>query len=97
MAHHRVVDELTEQIRRLPCVERMILFGSRARGDARRRSDIDLAVACPQASREEWVRIRDLADEAPTLLEIDLVRLDQGPGRMRDTIEFEGVILYEPG
>ena len=38
----------------LPWVERIWLFGSRARGDHHARSDIDLTVECPQATTDEW-------------------------------------------
>ncbi|HEV2916259.1 MAG TPA: nucleotidyltransferase domain-containing protein [Candidatus Babeliales bacterium] len=31
----------------LPYIEKIILYGSRARGDTRDRSDIDLAIECP--------------------------------------------------
>ena len=40
-----------------PTVDQVILFGSRARGDAKPRSDIDLAVACPKASAKDWLTI----------------------------------------
>jgi predicted nucleotidyltransferase len=48
---------MVEQIRRSRSVERIILFGSRARGDHHERSDIDLGIACPGASPEEWAAI----------------------------------------
>jgi predicted nucleotidyltransferase len=38
-----VIDIIAEHIGKNPHVERVILFGSRARGDERERSNIDLA------------------------------------------------------
>ncbi|MGH6877334.1 MAG: nucleotidyltransferase domain-containing protein, partial [Rhizomicrobium sp.] len=59
-----------------PEVERIVLFGSRARGDARPRADIDLAIACPGADAKRWSDIVEAADAAPTLLQIDLIRME---------------------
>lgn len=83
----------------LPFVERVILFGSRARGDHRPRSDIDLAVSCPGATPQQWFQVVDIVDEADTLLEIDCVRLDEmAPAdRLRQRIEQEGIVLFDRG
>jgi predicted nucleotidyltransferase len=54
---HPAIAVMVEQIRRSRSVERIILFGSRARGDHHERSDIDLGIACPGASPEEWAAI----------------------------------------
>lgn len=73
-------------------LEKVILFGSRARGDHRARSDIDLAV-----SGGDIVRFALRAeDELPTLLSFDIVNLD-GPvqAELLESIRKEGVLLYE--
>lgn len=72
---------------------RLVLFGSRARGDFRQRSDIDLAVyGMPESSRGAfWMA----AEELPTLLKLDIVHIspDMDPGFLRN-IEKDGVTLY---
>lgn len=74
--------------------EKIILFGSRARGDNRERSDIDLAIyGMPQENRAFfWSDIDDL----PTLLDFDLVHITEhtDAALMKD-IKKDGVILYE--
>ena len=73
-------------------LHRVILFGSRARGDYHRASDIDLAV-----SGGDTVRFALRAeDELPTLLSFDIVNLD-GPvqAELLESIRKEGVLLYE--
>lgn len=92
LPHYRFV----EQIAALPFVQAIVLYGSRARGDAGERSDIDLAVAAPAARLEDWQQVVDLIDEADTLLSIDCVRLDTLPkdDRLRANIEAEGIELY---
>ena len=73
-------------------VAKVILFGSRARGDFHRTSDIDLAVSGGRFSPFAL----DVDEETGTLLEFDIINLD---GMMeqafRETIQREGRILYE--
>ena len=69
--------EFFKKVIALPFVEKVYLFGSRARGEGAKRADIDLAIVCPQASDEQWNRMLELVAMADTLLEIDCVRFDQ--------------------
>lgn len=92
---HPAIGSIVEQIRSLPTVDKVVLFGSRARGHHDERADIDLAVHCPRAGLEEWTTVWNIVDEAPTLLSIDLVRLDEVGEELRREIEQEGVVLYE--
>jgi predicted nucleotidyltransferase len=80
-----------QQLTALPYVEEIWLYGSRARGDNQDRSDIDLAIICPQATREEWLKIVDIIDEADTLLKIDCVRFDT----LKDTTPFKDNIFKD--
>lgn len=68
--------QFLQALARLPFVEAIWLFGSRARGEQRERSDIDLAIECPSASEVQWQQVLAIVDEADTLLPIDCVRLD---------------------
>ncbi len=98
----RPAEALPEPVRRLvhrlgeePKVHRVILFGSRARGDFQPRADVDLAVDAPGLSALEWLRLSDIAEDVDTLLKIDLVRLDEAPPELRARIEAEGRTLHE--
>ena len=73
-------------------VDIVILLGSRARGDYKRVSDIDLAV-----KGGDLVRFAlDVQEETSTLLKFDVVNLDGSiQEELRDSIEKEGKILYE--
>lgn len=86
-----------ERLRDVADVERVVLFGSRARADNGPRSDIDVAVDCPGASESTWNRILEIIDEADTLLSIDCVRFDTLPktSPLRRAIERDGIMLYE--
>lgn len=73
-------------------IDKVILFGSRARGDYKRVSDIDLAVSGGNFARFAL----DVDEETSTLLKYDIVNLDGGmQEELRSSIEKEGKILYE--
>ena len=86
-----------ESLKALPFVDAIYLYGSRARGTNRERSDIDLAVVCPRASSQEWQRILDIVEDADTLLYIDCLRLDEESpeSHLRRNIEKEKEVIYE--
>lgn len=73
-------------------IEKVILFGSRARGDYHKTSDIDLATTGGNHTRFSL----DVDEETSTLLKYDVVNLD-GPvyEELRKSIEKEGVVIYE--
>lgn len=86
--------EIQNQIRKFAkdCVlDKVILFGSRARGTNRERSDIDLAV-----SGENVLLFEELLEEqADTLLTFDVVNLDEiVSDKLRTSIDREGQLLY---
>ncbi len=46
-----------ESLKSLPFISEIWLFGSRARMDNQERSDIDLAILCENASKEEEAKL----------------------------------------
>lgn len=73
-------------------IQKLILFGSRARCDNKPTSDIDLAVSGGDVSRFKC----DIDDEIETLLMLDVVNLDEPVQReLLDSIEKEGIVIYE--
>lgn len=65
------------ELARLPWIDAIWLYGSRARGDHTERSDIDLAIVAPRATEDEWFQVREIIDQADTLLHVDCVRFDR--------------------
>ena len=73
-------------------LERVVLFGSRARGDYKKTSDIDLAVMGGNIT----LFTLDVEEETSTLLSFDVVNLDGSvQEELRKSIEQEGKLLYE--
>jgi uncharacterized protein len=89
--------EFFQKLTQLPFVDAVWLYGSRARGVHQERADVDLAVVCPRASREQWLTVMDIIDDADTLLEIDCVRFDELPlnDRLRQNIIRDKRVLFE--
>ena len=87
----RVIDEIIGFGKKYG-VERIILFGSRARGDFKERSDIDLAFEGGQAARF----ILDVDEETSTLLKFDIIDLKKPVNEeLRTSIMNEGIVIYE--
>ncbi|MCD8221539.1 MAG: nucleotidyltransferase domain-containing protein [Clostridiales bacterium] len=87
----KVIQEISK-IAEINGIHRVILFGSRARGDYYRTSDIDLAVSGGNILEFSL----DVDEDTSTLLKFDVVNLG---GRVQEelleSIQKEGIILYE--
>ena len=84
-----------DQIRQLAAqydIQRVLLFGSRARGDYRPRSDINLALSGGNTAAFTLA----VDEETDTLLKYDVVNLDGAvqPELLLE-IEKDGKVLYE--
>lgn len=72
--------------------DKIILFGSRARGDNRERSDIDIAIY--GMPKENYGLFWSDIEELPTLLSVDIVHITGGTDPMLlKNIERDGVTL----
>ena len=78
----KVTEEIAELAKRCG-VEKVVLFGSRARGDFGRASDIDMFRLLVE-------------EETSTLLQYDVLDLNQNSNtELAEIIKNEGVTLYE--
>lgn len=74
--------------------QRIILFGSRARGDASERADYDIAIDDETLTPPILAQIRADMDELPTLLSIDIVWMNRANAIMQERILNEGKLIY---
>ena len=87
----KIIQEIIELAKKNQ-VEKVVLFGSRARGDYKERSDIDLAFCGGCSSRF----ILEVDEETSTLLEFDIIDLDKPITKeLLESINREGIVLYE--
>ena len=98
----RIADAIAEQIR----PARIVLFGSRARGDARPDSDYDLFVEMEfDDFRECHNRVSDVTRAAAEDCEFDIILARPGvlearrndPGYVEWDVARDGVVVYPPG
>lgn len=76
-------------------VNKIILFGSRARGDNKKISDIDLAVYCDTNFQDEGKMYFELED-INTLLKLDIIFIHSNTAeKLIENIERDGVVIYE--
>ncbi len=71
MKADEVINQIAELCRKYKAKE-VILYGSRAKGTARERSDIDIAVS----GAENFDILVEKVEELPTLYSVDLVNMD---------------------
>lgn len=73
-------------------MDKIILFGSRAKGTHRERSDIDIAVSGGDFDGFYW----DIKENAWTLLMFDIINFSERISEeLRQEIEKYGVTIYE--
>ena len=73
-------------------VTKVILFGSRARGDNTERSDVDIAVYGGDFDAFYW----DIREKVHSLLMFDIVEADyQISEELENEIKKDGVVIYE--
>ena len=73
-------------------IERVILFGSRAKGTHTERSDIDIAVCGNNFDGFYW----DINEKVHSLLSFDIINLnDETSCELKDEIERDGITIYE--
>ncbi|MDR5659954.1 nucleotidyltransferase domain-containing protein [Serpentinicella sp. ANB-PHB4] len=93
-----LMDHVLEEIKKLGesyGFERVVLFGSRARGDHSKTSDYDIAVF-GQVSLREKAMFCDALEEINTLNKFDVVFTDDHiEEKLLNNIVEEGVVIYE--
>jgi predicted nucleotidyltransferase len=86
------LQDIVSRILAVASPDKIILYGSRARGKNGSRSDFDIAVF----GRVDMGKIWDNLSEAQTLLKIDVVAFDELNNQVfKDKILNEGIVLYE--
>ncbi len=74
---------------------RVVLFGSRVRGDQRDRSDFDLGIlGSNPVALSTFYRISDFLEQLPTLYRIDWVDLNRASDSFRCNVLKDAKVIY---
>ena len=71
MKAEEVIEEVADLCRQFQA-KKVVLYGSRAKGTARERSDIDIAVS----GVENFELLVEKVEELPTLYSVDIINMD---------------------
>lgn len=76
-------------------IEKASVFGSRARGDYKKTSDIDLAIFSPNISSTRLNMLRDDIDMLDIIYKVDIVHFESLTKEgLIENIKDEGVVIY---
>lgn len=86
--------KIIEQASAASAVKKIVLFGSRVRGDFVPRSDYDLCFFIDDV--QNWPRVvTTLEENVDTLLKVDFVLFQELDQSFQDEIRKQGVVIYE--
>lgn len=90
-----ILEWLRTVFARYPGIERVLVFGSRAKGTYRNASDIDLAVLAPGMDEKTFAQLWNDLDDLPLVFTLDVLHWDRLPaGRIRDHVIRDGRQVY---
>ncbi len=75
----QITESIKAEIKRFPEVRAAYLFGSRARGDFKDQSDIDIAIDAPTMTASHFAQLWNAIDALPIAFPLDCVWLQAMP------------------
>jgi proline iminopeptidase len=77
-------------------IDRVLIYGSRARGDFRPSSDIDLAVLAPTMGPAEFSKLWTALDDLPIIFRLDVsLHHEVADQQLKHNMLADGVTLYQ--
>jgi proline iminopeptidase len=78
-----------------PAIDKVLVYGSRGRGDFQAHSDIDLAILAPKMTDREFSSLWNALDDLPILFRLDVVHWDRATNAaLKENIIADGVALH---
>lgn len=92
----RIRADFSRVFARYPGIERVLIFGSRAKGRAQPGSDIDLAVFAPRMNDADFAQLWNAIEDLPLVFKVDLLHWDRlSNPALKGKIPHEGRLFYE--
>ena len=90
----RTINELISYFKTKQDIEKVIIFGSRAKGTFSKGSDIDFAILTQ--NHKQFYKISVELDELPTPYKFDVIDYQTlSHEEMKNSIDNEGIVFYE--
>ena len=92
----KIIEDIKEILRKYPEVEKAVIFGSRARGDYKKGSDIDITLFGNKLTNSINMKIFYEIDNLYLIYNIDLINFNtlNEEDKLRQNILDEGVEIY---
>jgi len=77
-------------------IDKVEVFGSRARHDCSTKSDIDLCIYSLEMSAKQFTKLKIVLDELPILYKVDIVHFEESNDALKENILRDGKLFYTP-
>jgi len=74
-------------------IDKVVLFGSRARGDNASKSDIDLCIYSTHMRAKEFAELKIKLQDLPILYKIDIVHFESSNDELQKNISNDGKLF----
>ena len=89
-----VVEDIKKVLSKYECLEKAVIFGSRARGDYKKASDIDIAIYAKDLTSTTVNMIRNAFDELDIIYTVDVVDYYKiSKEALKRNIDKEGILI----
>lgn len=89
-----IADLLKDFFNNYEFIDKVVVFGSRAKHNANPKSDIDLCVYSSKMSDKEFSKLRLEIDDLPILQKLDVVHFEKVNAELQSNVEKDGKLLY---
>ena len=89
----KVIDKLKNFFAQYSFIDKVMIFGSRAKGTNGAKSDIDICIFSTTMSSQQLSRLRFELDELPIFYSIDTIHFEKVDEALQTNILKEGKIL----
>lgn len=90
-----LLNQIVDIVSKYECVEKVLIFGSRARMDYKINSDMDIAICGSKIDKKEFNIIEDEIREINTVMDFDIVYFENlSKESLKNNIIRDGVEIY---
>lgn len=92
---NHIANQLKEFFNQFDFIDKVVVFGSRARHDCTPKSDIDLCIYSLEMTDIQFSKLKFEIDELPILYKLDVVHFEKVNKELQDNVERDGKLLFK--